>query len=104
VGSFENLLFKNHLARIAHVYMKAIWYIVDLNLFKSWSLGVRRGHNTENHIYICLQYIEELSSPEPTCQFQSNLVQIILGYREFKIIQIKGQILFKGEMIRKVQK
>jgi hypothetical protein len=24
VGSFENLLFKNHLARIAHVYMKAI--------------------------------------------------------------------------------
>jgi hypothetical protein len=23
-------------------------------LFKSWSLGVRRGHNKENHIYICI--------------------------------------------------
>jgi hypothetical protein len=32
------------------------------------------------------------------------LVQIILRYREFKIIQIKGQVLFKGEIITKIQK
>jgi hypothetical protein len=33
-------------------------------------------------------------------QFQSNLV--IFGWREFKFVQIKGQILFKGEIITKM--
>jgi hypothetical protein len=31
------------------------------------------------------------------------LVQIILGYREFKFVQIKGHVLFKGEIITKMK-
>jgi hypothetical protein len=37
-----------------------------------------------------------------TSQIQSNLVQIILGWREFKFVQIKDQVLFKGEIITKM--
>jgi hypothetical protein len=36
-------------------------------LFKSWSPGVRRGHNKENHIYICLY--RKKSSPEQHSNF-----------------------------------
>jgi hypothetical protein len=42
------------------------------------------------------------SSPEPAGQIQSNLLQIILGLREFKFVQIKSQVLFKGEIITKM--
>jgi hypothetical protein len=35
---FRNFL-KNHWTGIAYIYMKAFWYIVHSNLFKSWSLG-----------------------------------------------------------------
>jgi hypothetical protein len=82
VGSFKNRLLKNHRTRKAHIYMKAFWYNVNSSLLKSLSPGVRRGHNKENHIYMCL-YCEKSSSPEPASQFQSNLVQIILGSWEF---------------------
>jgi hypothetical protein len=34
-------------------------------------------------------------SPEPAGQNQSNLEQIILRWREFKFVQIKGQVVFK---------
>ena len=43
-------------------------------------------------------------SPEPLCQFQANLAQSILGWREFRFIQMKGHTLFQGEIIRKKQK
>jgi hypothetical protein len=76
VGSFQNLL-QNHWARIGHIYMKTFWYNVDSELFTSWSPGVGRGHNRENHNYICLW--KKSSSPETAGQFQSSLVQIILG-------------------------
>jgi Fe-S cluster assembly ATPase SufC len=45
-----------------------------------------------------------LSSPEPAGRIQSYLIQIILGEREFKFVQIKGQVLFKGEIITKLKK
>jgi hypothetical protein len=32
------------------------------------------------------------------------LVHIILGWREFKFVQIKGQVLYKGEIITKMSK
>jgi hypothetical protein len=32
------------------------------------------------------------------------LAQNILGQRGFKIVQIKGQVLFKGKIITKIQK
>ena len=41
------------------------------------------------------------SSPEPPGQFQLNLVQSILAWMRFKIVQIKGPILFHGEIITK---
>jgi hypothetical protein len=56
----------------------------------------RVGKNTEN--------FKKSYSPEPTGQFQPNLVQVILGKTEFKFLQIKGQILFKGEIITKLQR
>jgi hypothetical protein len=56
VGSFKNLLLQNHWARIGHIYMKAIWYNIDSELFISWSPGIGRGHNRENYIYICLYW------------------------------------------------
>ena len=41
------------------------------------------------------------SSQEPLGQFQPNLAQIILRLRGFKIVNMKGQALFQGEIIRK---
>jgi hypothetical protein len=43
-------------------------------------------------------------SPELAGLFHSNLAQIILRYGEFLIVQIKGQVLLKGEIILKKQK
>jgi hypothetical protein len=43
-------------------------------------------------------------SPESACQIQSNLLHIILWWREFKFVRIKGQILFKEEIITKKYK
>ena len=75
--------------------MKAFWHNVDSSLYKPWSLWVGRGHNRENHMSMCLDWKQSTSS-EPAGQIQSNLVQIILGWMEFKFVQIKGQVLFKG--------
>jgi hypothetical protein len=44
----------------------------------------------------------EKSPPQSAGQFQSNLEQIILKWREFKLVQIKGQVLFKEEIITKI--
>ena len=53
-------------------------------------------------------YIDEIkkkpSSQEPPDQFQPNLSQIMLGWRETKLVQIKGLVLFQGEIITKKQK
>jgi hypothetical protein len=78
MGSFKNLLLKNHGARRAHIYMKAFWYNVDSSLYKSWSLEVGIGHNRET-TFTCVYIEKKSSTPEPAGQFQSNLVQIVLG-------------------------
>jgi hypothetical protein len=44
----------------------------DSSLYKSWSLGVRRGHHS---VYIGKILLK--SSPEPADQSQSNLEEII---------------------------
>jgi hypothetical protein len=49
-----------------------------------------------------LNFFLKSSSPEPAGQNQSNLVQIILWGREFKFVQINGQVLFIGEIIVKM--
>jgi hypothetical protein len=43
--------------------LKAFCYNVNSELFTSWSPGVGRGHNRENHIYMCLN--KKKISPEP---------------------------------------
>jgi hypothetical protein len=53
-------------------------------------------------IFTCVYFGKKIFSPEPADQFQSNLVQIILKLRGFEIVQIKGQVLFKGEIITKI--
>jgi hypothetical protein len=87
VGSFKNLL-QNHWARIGHIYMKASWYNVYSELFTSWSLGVRWGHNRENHIYMCLNW-KKSSSPEPDQQdnFNQILYKSSLGKGNSKLIK-----------------
>jgi hypothetical protein len=52
VGSFKNLCLQNQQARISHISMEAFRYNIDSELFTSWSLGMGRGHNRENHYYM----------------------------------------------------
>jgi hypothetical protein len=49
------------------IWINFFWYNVESSLLKSWSPGVRRCHNRENHIYMCLYW--KKNSPEPTGQF-----------------------------------
>jgi hypothetical protein len=48
--------------------------------------------------------IEKESYPERVGQFQLNLVHMILGFREFKIFQIKGHFFINGKIMPKIQK
>jgi hypothetical protein len=77
---------------------------INLNsiVFKSWSPGTRKGHNRENQTCICLYWKKNLSRTS-----RPDLIKLGTNHpwvREFKILQIKGQILFKGEIITKMQK
>jgi hypothetical protein len=71
VESHKKLLLKNHKLR----FTQKPPYIVQiqLNLYKSWSLGVGWGHNGDAFIFF-----KKLKSSEPAGQYQSNLIQIIL--------------------------
>jgi hypothetical protein len=52
-------------------------------------------------IFTCA-YIGKKSSPKLAGQYQSNLVQYTFGWKELQIVQIRDQILFKGEIITKI--
>jgi hypothetical protein len=54
-------------------------------------------------VFILEKIFKKFSSPELTGQFQSNLIQIILEYMGIRVLQIKDQVFFKGEIIVKVQ-
>jgi hypothetical protein len=102
VWSFKNLL-QNHWANFNQT-----WHKSYLGEEIQVCTNVRdcpspRGDNSETKKYTEI-FKKKSSSPEPAGQIQSNLVQIILGWREFKFVQIKGQILFKGEIITKMSK
>jgi hypothetical protein len=58
----------------------------------------------QGEIMATLIFFFKSSSPKPLGQIQANLVQINLGQTEFKFVQIKGQVLFKGEVIAKMSK
>jgi hypothetical protein len=53
VGSSKNHLLKNHQAKKVEIYIKASRYSANSRLYKSWSPGVRWGHNEEKHFSIC---------------------------------------------------
>ena len=63
--------------------------------------GGQEGATKRKIIFTCIYFGKK--SSEPASQFHSNLVQIILGYREFQIIQFKGHALFKRGIIMKMQ-
>ena len=44
------------------------------------------------------------SSQQPLSQFQPNLVQSILEWREFKFVQMKGRVFSQGEINTKYSK
>ena len=52
----------------------------------------------------CKLFTFSSTTPEPLGQFQSNLAQLIFGWRGFKFIQMKGPALFQGEIITKLRK
>jgi hypothetical protein len=62
-----------------------------------------RGYGGSILAQILTGSLKKKSSPEPAEQFQSNLLQIILGWRRFKIVKIKSQVLFQGEIITVTQ-
>ena len=53
---------------------------------------------------VCNLFTFSSSSPEPLGQFQPNMAQSILEWREFKFVQLKGPALFQGEIIMKLRK
>ena len=71
--------FLNDLSREADVYS-------SLEPRAQVSFSVRKNIND----------IKKSSSPEPLGQFKPYLEQNILGWREFKFVQMKGQTLSKG--------
>ena len=58
--------------------MKAFLYNVDSEWFTSWSPGVGRGHNRENHIYMFI------------------LKKVFISF-----VKMKKIVLFYGEIITK---
>jgi hypothetical protein len=65
------------------------------SLFKSWSPGLG-GATIGKALFTCV-YIEKKSSPESAGKFQSNLSE-----EKKNIVQIKCQVLLKGEIITKM--
>jgi hypothetical protein len=53
---------------------------------------------------VCKLFTFLTSSPEPLDQFWPNLAQSILRFRGFKVVKIKDQDLFKGEIIGNYEK
>ena len=50
----------------------------------------------------CIDEIWNSSPPEPLGQFQSNVAQSNIWWMGFKFFQVKGQVRFQGEMIKKL--
>ena len=65
------------------------------------SSGVCPSVRPSVRLSVCKLFTFSSSSPEPLGQFQPNLAQNILGWREFKFVQMKGPALFQGEIITK---
>jgi hypothetical protein len=95
----------NHWARIAPIYKKASWENADLSLYKLLSPRVK-VEDTRGETIFTFAYWKEFKKKkkETSSQFQSNLEQTFFAWWEFKFIQMKVEVLFKGGIITKVQK
>jgi hypothetical protein len=100
VGSFKNLLLQNHWANFNQTWHKSSLGEEIQVSSNEGNYPSPRGDNSETKN--TLKSLKKSSSPEPAGQIQSNLVQIIFGWREFKFVQIKVQVLFRGEIITKM--
>jgi hypothetical protein len=71
-------------------------------LFTSWSLGVGWGHNRENHIHNYVFILKKKIFFSRTSRSIS--IKLDTNHPLKGILQIKGQVFFKGEIITKIQK
>ena len=68
--------------------------------YKSVKLIFSNLHLSVVHFCCCWRKtFTSSSSPEPQGQFQPNSAQIILVWRWFKFVQMKGPALFQGDII-----
>jgi hypothetical protein len=103
----SKIFLKNHKIRKVKIYTKAFLHRANSSFFISWSPGVRWGHNRETHFCMCLylkKKIVKKSSPETNRPISFKLDTNHPCMKGIQIFQIKGQFLFKGEIITKVQK
>jgi hypothetical protein len=63
---------------------------------------VTMGKSIFTCIYNGKKYFKSSLKKKLKDQFQSNLVQINIGQRQIKFIQIKGQFLIKDDKITKI--
>ena len=95
---YFRLLLKNHQANFNQIWQNASFREGNSSFFKLKAppFSKRRWlRNSET----TLTKLKKSSSPEPRSQFQPNLAQCILLWREFNFVQMKGPALFQGEII-----
>jgi hypothetical protein len=73
---------------------------IQFFFFQMKGIALLQGGDNSKRVKIDWKFLKSFSA-EPAGQSQSNLVQIIHGLREFKFVQIEGQVLFKVEIITK---
>jgi hypothetical protein len=93
---------ENHWSKIVHIYMKAFWHSADLSLYKLWSPSVKVG-DSRGETILTFVYWKESFKMKHLANFNQTLIQTYIAWWEFKFIQMKVQVLFKGGIIRKVQ-
>ena len=76
-----------------------LFFLSSSELF--WSPVVRPSVCLSVCLSVCKLFTFSSSPQEPLGQFQPNLVQSILGWWGFKVVQMKGPTLFQGEIITK---
>ena len=90
---------QNHWTEFNQIWLKSSLGEGDSSLFK---LRACLDLFQEKIIMKKQKYLDKFlksSSSEPLGQFQPNLAQIICGWKELKFVQMKGPVLFQGEII-----
>ena len=97
---YLNILLQNHWANFNQTWHKASLWMMEIQVcLKEGPHAFPRGVNYK--IAKIHWEIWKYSSPEPLGQFKIYFARSILGWREFKFVQIKWPTLFQGEIISK---